>query len=226
LEFLLTTVLNEYITEEFNEGRLEADRLKRVAEEWQRKGHPKVVGFRYDLETQLDLVRMHLHHFRFYSRAATTAAITAAIDTMRSNARVMRVRTFCVPDTVIAKQLLDSQTLFHILGAFAEKHVKLAEIVGFFKAGLERERLAEAERMRQYHQNLHPGEGFVEGQGQGGLSSPGYGHEQQGGNECWGTTAATPVTATMGYIRHSNKDHGIGQGGFNMDPAGYDPRGE
>lgn len=50
LEFLLTTVLDGYITSQFNAGRLDADKYKKVVDGWQQRGRPKVVGFRYDLE--------------------------------------------------------------------------------------------------------------------------------------------------------------------------------
>lgn len=50
LEFLLTTALDDYITSQFNGGRLDADKYKKVADGWQQRGRPKVVGFRYDLE--------------------------------------------------------------------------------------------------------------------------------------------------------------------------------
>ncbi|GAB1312903.1 hypothetical protein MFIFM68171_03113 [Madurella fahalii] len=195
LEFAIATALNDYITAEFNAGRLEADKLKRISEDWQRKGRPKVVGFRYDLETQLDLVKMHLHDFRFYSRMTTAAGILGVVDTMRGNARVLRVRTFCQPDTVIAKQLIDSQGLFNILGVDEERQVKLAEIVGFFKAGVERERIVAARRLQQeQHEQLQQQqqqqqqqrEGMTLTMGQGNSTDMGLGHgygQTQGGDE-------------------------------------------
>lgn len=226
LEFTLAAALNDYITAEFNAGRLEADKLKRISEDWQRKGRPKVVGFRYDLETQLDLVRMHLHDFRFYSRVATTAGILGVVDTMRSNARVLRVRTFCQPDTVIAKQLIDSQGLFNILGVGEERQVKLAEIVGFFKAGVERERIAAARWLQQgQHEEHHQqGEGIASTMTQGNsiITELGHGYGQtQAGDERWGRTAATP-----GQVRHGSTEQD-GQAAFNrMDPAEYESQGE
>jgi hypothetical protein len=152
LEFAITTALNDYITAQFTAGRLETDRLRKVADDWQRKGRPKVVGFRYDMETQLDLVRAHVHDFKFYSRAAATTAILGIIDTAKGNARVLRLRTFCQPDTVVAKQLLDSQSLFNILGCPEEQQIKLAEIIAFFKAAIERRRLCDLQERQQQQQ--------------------------------------------------------------------------
>jgi hypothetical protein len=104
-----------------------------------------VLGFRYDLETQLELVRLHVHDFRFAAGACGLSASAAAsvlgiLDTVRVDARAIRVRTFCQPDTVIAKQLLDAQGLFNVLAVSETMHRHVAEIISFFKAAVERER--------------------------------------------------------------------------------------
>lgn len=140
LEFLLTTALDGYINSQFNAGRLDADKYKRVVDGWQQRGRPKVVGFRYDLETQLDLVMLHSEDFRFYGkRAGLLAAVNGVLDMMRVDARAMRIRTFCQPDTVVAKQLLDAQSLFNLIGCCEQQQIQLAEVIQFFKVILERE---------------------------------------------------------------------------------------
>ncbi|CAK7197763.1 hypothetical protein SEUCBS139899_000411 [Sporothrix eucalyptigena] len=150
LEFLLTSALDGYINSQFNAGRLDADKYKKVVDSWHQKGRPKVIGFRYDLETQLDFVFLHVQEFRFYGdRAGIPAAISGILEMMRVNARAMRIRTFCQPDSVIAKQLLDSQSLLDLLGSAEQRQIQLAEIVSFFKIVLEREHtLHRAEEMR------------------------------------------------------------------------------
>ncbi|KAL2132386.1 hypothetical protein VTI74DRAFT_3896 [Chaetomium olivicolor] len=215
LEFVVATALNDYITAQFNAGRLETDRLKKVAEDWQRKGRPKVVGFRYDLETQLDLVRVHVNDFKFYSRIAATTAILGIIDTMKANARVLRIRTFCQPDTVIAKQLLDSQSLFNILGCPEDQQIKLAEIIAFFKAAIERERMqARQDKPETAAPSASaPVAAATLGSPMRNTRSP----TRQGGEDWWGTAAA----ANGGQLRRS-KSHGAGP----MDPAGYESQGE
>ncbi|KAK4242135.1 hypothetical protein C8A03DRAFT_40554 [Achaetomium macrosporum] len=223
LEFALATALNDYITAQFNAGRLEADRLKKVAEEWQRKGRPKVVGFRYDLETQLDLVRMHVYDFKFYSRVAATTALLGIIDTMKANARVLRIRTFCQPDTVVAKQLLDSQSLFNILGCPEDQQIKLAEIFAFFKAAIERERmLAKQEQLQGQEQTAGISTSVAAAAAATSMTmrnsrSP----RQQGGggdtNGWWGTTGTT-------QIHRSNSRAAAAAGG--MDPAAYEQQNE
>ncbi|KAK4148875.1 hypothetical protein C8A00DRAFT_47392 [Chaetomidium leptoderma] len=231
LEFALTTALADYMTAQFHAGRLEADKLKKVAEDWQRKGRPKVVGFRYDMETQLDLVRAHAHDFKFYSRVAATTAILGILDTAKANARALRVRTFCQPDTVIAKQLLDSQGLFNILGCPEDQQIKLAEIVAFFKAAIERRRIHSLHELHQQHQQQQ------QQQQSGAMAASSTtsavavpvvmsaatsplrnSRSPRPGDEWWGTAPA------QGQLRGSNNNsHG---GAAKMDPAGYDSQGE
>jgi len=141
LDFLLCSALNSYITCQFNAGRLDAAKLKRISDGWQQRGRPKVVGFRYDVETQLDLVRFHVPDFRFYSRHMTEADIYGIIDMMRVNSRVMRIRTYCQPDTVISKQILDTQNLMNIIGCSEEEHVALASITNFYRDAIARDKV-------------------------------------------------------------------------------------
>ncbi|KAM7206363.1 hypothetical protein V8F33_000649 [Rhypophila sp. PSN 637] len=148
LEYTLATAMNDYITAEFDAGRLETDKLKKISEGWQQRGRPKVKGFRYDLETQLELVKLHVNHFKFYGTTVQPMAILGVLDMMTVNARSLRIRTFCQPDTVIAKQLLDSQNLFNTIGTPEHQHIQLAEITHFFRAAIERERLY-SQRARQ-----------------------------------------------------------------------------
>ncbi|KAH6877333.1 hypothetical protein B0T10DRAFT_584400 [Thelonectria olida] len=149
LEFHLSSALNDYITVQLDKGRLNPDKLKRVADGWQQKGRPKVVGFRYDLETQLQLVNLHINDFRFYGRRqGDPIEIGGLLHAMRVNARAMSVRTFCHPDSVIAKQLVDSQSLFKLLGVPDAQQISLAEIAQFFKVIIEREADYRAKRQR------------------------------------------------------------------------------
>ncbi|CCC07581.1 unnamed protein product [Sordaria macrospora k-hell] len=140
LEFLLTTLLNTYITTQLSLGLLDHSKAKRVSDTWQSKGRPRVVAFRYDLETQLDLVRLHANDFKFYGpAAANTTAILGIVDGAKTDARAMRIRTFCQPDTVVAKQLVGAKALCGLLGAGDTEERKLGECIGFFRAVIERE---------------------------------------------------------------------------------------
>ncbi|KAF5650317.1 hypothetical protein F52700_388 [Fusarium sp. NRRL 52700] len=140
LEFNLSTALNDYITVQLDKGRLVPDKLKKVADAWHNKGRPKVVGFRYDLETQLELINLHVDDFRFYGRRqANPAEIGGLLHAMKVNARAMCVRTLCQPDSVIAKQLVDTQSTFKMLDVPDYQQRALADIAQFFKVIVKRE---------------------------------------------------------------------------------------
>ncbi|KAF9765976.1 hypothetical protein IL306_001675 [Fusarium sp. DS 682] len=140
LEFNLSTALNDYITVQLDKGRLVPDKLKKVADAWHNKGRPKVVGFRYDLETQLELINLHIDDFRFYGRRqADPIEIGGLLHAMKVNARAMCVRTLCQPDSVIAKQLVDTQSTFKMLDVPDHQQRALADIAQFFKVIVERE---------------------------------------------------------------------------------------
>lgn len=133
--------MNHYIATEFDKGHLVPDNLKKISDFWLRQGRPRVISFRYDLETQIELVLLHLNDFSFYGRRQSSPAeIRGLLRSMQVNARAMRIRTFCQPDAVIAKQVIDSQSLFNMLNAPTTHQLALAEIGQFFRMIIERER--------------------------------------------------------------------------------------
>jgi len=132
--------MHGYITVQLNNGRLDVAKLKKTSDAWTQKGRPKVVGFRFDLETQIELIRLHIHEFRFYGqRQNSQAEISGLLHTMKVNARAMGVRTYCQPDVVIAKQLVDAQSFFDLLGVPEVQHIALQHVAQFFKVIVERE---------------------------------------------------------------------------------------
>ena len=140
LEFHVTNTLNEFITAELDRGHLDADKLKKIADQWLQQGRPRVVGFRYDLETQLELISLHANDFAFYGRRqGNPVEISGLLHAMKVNARALRIRTFCQPDSVVAKQLVDSQSLLNMIGAPTAQQIALAEVTQFFKVIIERE---------------------------------------------------------------------------------------
>lgn len=166
LEFHLSNALNTYITVQLEKGRLVTDKLKKIGDAWLQKGRPRVVGFRYDLETQLELVSLHADEFVFLGRRqGNPVEIAGLLHAMKVNARAMRIRTFCQADSAIAKQLVDAQSLFNMLGVARADDLALAEIAQFFKVCIEREqndRLREAKTARMSravdHRHHHGGE--------------------------------------------------------------------
>ncbi|TGJ80696.1 hypothetical protein E0Z10_g8070 [Xylaria hypoxylon] len=171
LEYNLNNALDAYFKAQLNSGRLEASKLSRVADAWAQKGRPKVIGFRYDLETQVDLITAHTNDFRFYGpvQAEGTAAVAGLLYAMKTNARYMRIRTFCQPDSVIAKHVLDSQSFLRLLGSPESLQRPLEEVAQFFKVAVDRRKaMAEAPAGRQ-------GGGRIVSNGSGRVTSNGSG---------------------------------------------------
>lgn len=165
LEFHMTMALNDYMTAELDKGHLVADNLKKISDWWTSQGRPKVVGFRYDLETQLELVNLHIHDFNFYGRRQSSPVeIAGLVGAMKTNVRQMRVHTFCQPDSVIAKQLVDAQSLFNMMNVRNAQQIALAEIAQFFKVIVERERDYRQWRVREVRKTriAQPGQGVVD----------------------------------------------------------------
>ncbi|KAI1428394.1 hypothetical protein F5Y12DRAFT_782575 [Xylaria sp. FL1777] len=160
-----------YFKAQLNSGRLEASKLSRIADAWAQKGRPKVIGFRYDLETQVDLITAHINDFRFYGpvQAEGPAAVSGLLYAMKTNARYMRIRTFCQPDSVIAKHVLDSQNFLRLLGSPESLQRPLEEVAQFFKVAVDRRKaIAEAPTGRH-------GGGRVNSNGSGRVISNGSG---------------------------------------------------
>ncbi|KAI0537020.1 hypothetical protein GGR58DRAFT_514090 [Xylaria digitata] len=152
LEYNLNNALDSYFKAQLNSGRLDASKLSRVADAWAQKGRPKVIGFRYDLETQVDLITTHINDFRFYGpvQAEGPAAVAGLLYAMKTNARYMRIRTFCQPDSVIAKHVLDSQCFLRLLGSPESLQRPLEEVAQFFKVAVDRHKaMVEAPAGRQ-----------------------------------------------------------------------------
>ncbi|OAA58830.1 hypothetical protein ISF_06613 [Cordyceps fumosorosea ARSEF 2679] len=150
LEYHLTCALNNYISRELEKGRLVPINFKKITDAWYQQGRPRVVGFRFDLETQIDLVALHVNEFTFCGRRqCNPVEVSSLLHTMKVNARAMRIRTFCQPDSVIAKQLADSQSLFDMIGAAEDANRALVEIVHFFKVIVEREHKVLQQRQKE-----------------------------------------------------------------------------
>ncbi|KAI1766891.1 hypothetical protein GGR53DRAFT_183271 [Hypoxylon sp. FL1150] len=147
LQFLLSNSLCAYADAQFYSGRLDHHILAKVSDTWKQQGRPSVIGYRYDLETQIDLVTAHVGTFRFYGPDQTdTVLIKALLYDMKMNARAMRIVTYCQPDSVIAKHILDSQRLLQLLDSPESMQISLEEVSQFLKVGIERENAKRIEK--------------------------------------------------------------------------------
>ncbi|KAI5923813.1 hypothetical protein F4810DRAFT_710238 [Camillea tinctor] len=209
LEFELSSALDEYIKNQLNNGRLSPDKLKKVADAWAARGRPNVTGFRYDLETQVDLVEAHIDHFRFHSNPQVDpVAIRGLLHSMKTNARQMRARTYCQPDTVVLKHLKDAASFMKMIGSPDHRQTRLDQISQFFKCIMAREKefqakMEERERARSNGEVIRDS---VNDHDNGGPTGTGISNEPPNAKEQ--LINAKPYTSGPHEVGGNNNRHG------------------
>ncbi|KAK4228305.1 hypothetical protein QBC38DRAFT_158660 [Podospora fimiseda] len=161
LDFAIASALEAYIESQFVRGRVSLAAIKKIADNWARKGRPKVIGFRYDIETQIEIVKLHINDFKFCGRYATNPVIVGVLDSMRMTARSMAVRTYCYPDTVISMWLTDARKLFELMGTGEREVCGIIGIHAFFSSVVLREQ-QKAEQSQTLDSVGVQGAGFAE----------------------------------------------------------------
>jgi len=129
LELLLNIETNDFLQSEMQAGRVSVESVKKVVDTWACKGRPLVVGFRYDIQTQRDLVQMNAATMHFVGvNTFTGAKLHSVLATWRVLAKEISVRTFCQPDGVIRKHLHDAEKVLVLIGAPLTSMVALEEM--------------------------------------------------------------------------------------------------
>ena len=134
---MICATANQYLTVQQEEGRMTVESLKRVMDFWAGKNRPQVIGFMFDQATQRDLVLYNLKNFRFYgAHSENVIALNTMMQSWKTIAREMSVRTFCAPDSMIKKHMSDCYKILEMLGAplvtflaFQEIQVKALKIM-------------------------------------------------------------------------------------------------
>lgn len=129
LELMVVISANTFLMNQFSQGRIAVDTIKKIVDVWKSKGRPVVIEFMYDQGTQRDLVALNQHNFRFYGeRAADSMRINSMLYNWKSVASLMAVRTLCNADTVILKLLFDMEQILELLGARDPIMLRLQQI--------------------------------------------------------------------------------------------------
>jgi hypothetical protein len=129
IELMLVHTANSFLMNQFSQGRMAMDSIKKTVDTWKGKGRPIVIEFMYDQATQRDLVAVNQHNLRFYGdRASDSVRINAILYNWRQVASLMAIRTFCDADTIILKLLFDIEQILEILGAREPILVRIQQI--------------------------------------------------------------------------------------------------
>lgn len=146
LELIICATANRYLMDQYKEGRLSVESVRKILDFWKSKARAQVIEFQYDQATQRDLIALNVKTFRFFGeRAGNILHINTVLWTWRENAREMSVRTFCAADSVIQKQLNDTYKLLELLGAHTVTFLALQELHSHFNRSVHKvqnERLA------------------------------------------------------------------------------------
>jgi hypothetical protein len=129
VELMLVHTANRFLMNQFSQGRIAVESIKKIVDMWKSKGRPIVIEFMYDQATQRDLVVANQHNFRFHGdRAGDNNRITSFLYTWKQVASLMAIRTFCNADTVMLKMLFDIEQILECLGAPEPLMLRLQQI--------------------------------------------------------------------------------------------------
>ena len=128
-ELMLVHTANSFLMNQFRQGRMSMDSIKKTVDTWKARGRPIVTEFMYDQTTQRDLVATNQHNLRFHGdKAADSVRVNAMLYNWKQVASSMAIRTFCDADTVILKLLFDIEQILELLGAGEPILLRLQQI--------------------------------------------------------------------------------------------------
>ena len=109
---------NKFLMEQYKRGRMSADSVSKTNSAWRAKNRPQVREFQYDQLTQRELVLANIKTFEFHGDAArSSVSLNGILHCWKNLAKEMNVRTFCVADTQIKKNLIDARRVLEMFGA-------------------------------------------------------------------------------------------------------------
>ncbi len=126
---MIVHTANTFLMNQFSQGRIAVDSIKKTVDTWKNKGRHVVIEFMYDQSTQRDLVAANQHNFRFYGeRAGNDVRINSMLYNWKQVASMMAIRTFCDADTVMLKLLFDVEQILELLGGAEAIMLRLQQI--------------------------------------------------------------------------------------------------
>ncbi|KAI9836426.1 MAG: hypothetical protein M1819_001457 [Sarea resinae] len=118
LELMICVTANTYLMTQRREDRISVESVVKITDYWRSKGRPQVIEFQFDQATQCELISINSKHFRFYGEVGRDRLqLSSMLYHWKALAREMSVRTFCYPDSMVRKHLIDIQTVLEGMGA-------------------------------------------------------------------------------------------------------------
>ncbi|KKK25823.1 hypothetical protein AOCH_006060 [Aspergillus ochraceoroseus] len=151
MEVMICVSANNFLVQQYKDGRISKDSIKKVANFWGSKNRPQVAEFRFDQATQRRLILSNIRTLHFSGESSTNPVLlNSNLHNWKAIVKEMSVRTFCAPDSVIRKHMHDIQKLLDMLGAPADTFLAFEDLqvrtLGLMKEHWAKKYLAQHER--------------------------------------------------------------------------------
>ena len=138
LEVMICVSANAFLVQQYREGRLSKESIKRIKDYWGSKNRPSVVEFQFDQATQQRLISENKRSLRFHGESSTNPVLLSSnLHNWKAIVKEMSIRTFCAPDSVIRKHMHDVYQLLDMLGSpiatlvvFQKLHIRALSWMG------------------------------------------------------------------------------------------------
>ena len=142
---MLKTVVNDFLIRQMEAGRMSVSSIQKVTKDWANRGRPQILEFHFDLETQLELIKLNSGTFRFHGEDGPNGMKQAVMfNCFRGVVRELSIRSYCAPDSVVKKILVDSYRIIEMMGASYEIFMLLQHIQAKILGKIEAARLRRA----------------------------------------------------------------------------------
>ncbi|KAL3473389.1 hypothetical protein BJX99DRAFT_261453 [Aspergillus californicus] len=145
MEVMICISANRFLLEQYNDGRISKDSIRKVNNFWDSKNRPEVAEFQFDQATQRQLILSNIRSLHFNGESSTNPVLlNSNLHNWKAVVKEMSVRTFCAPDSAIRKHIHDIQKLLEMLDA------PIATFLAFEELQMQTLRLMKEQRARSY----------------------------------------------------------------------------
>ncbi|KAI9930300.1 hypothetical protein MW887_011051 [Aspergillus wentii] len=129
MEVMICVSTNKFLVQQYSEGRISEESIKKVTNFWGSKNRPQVIEFQFDQATQRQLILSNVRTLCFNGESSTNPILlNSNLHNWKAIVKEMSVRTFCAPDSVIRKHMHDIHKLLDMLGAPAVTFLAFEEL--------------------------------------------------------------------------------------------------
>lgn len=118
MEAMICISANNFLVEQYREGRLSSESIKKATDSWVSKKRLRVAEFQFDQSTQRRLILSNLRTMDFHGESSTNPVLLDSnLRNWKAITKEMSGRTFCLPDSVIRKHINEIRRILNMLGA-------------------------------------------------------------------------------------------------------------